>query len=110
MTRLATENRASNSGWSAKVISLDHEVAGVFRPALFALLGASALLLLIACINVANLLLARATARRREVALRAAIGASRARLVRLFLTESALLAAVGAVVGVIIAFASVKGL
>lgn len=109
-TRLAAENRATNKDWTAGVVTLDREVAGVFRPALFALLGASALLLVIACINVANLLLARATARQREVAVRAAIGASRSRLVRLFLTESLVLAAIGATVGLVIAVGSVKGL
>ena len=109
-TTLGAEFKATNAGWSAKVIELDRETVGVFRPGLFALFGASALLLLIACINVANLLLARASARRREVALRAAIGASRSDLVRLFLTESVLLAAGGAVLGIVVAVLSVKTL
>jgi putative ABC transport system permease protein len=94
--RLGNEFRGTNAGWTPKVIELDRETAGVFRPGLFALFGASALLLTLACINVANLLLARASGRRREVALRSAIGASRGRLVRLFLTESVVLAAAGA--------------
>jgi len=109
-TRLAQENPPSNQNWGVRAVRLDHEVAGVFRPGLFALFGASALLLLIACLNVANLLLARATTRRREVAVRAAIGASRGRLVRLFFTESLVLAAMGAAVGLAVAVLSVKGL
>src|SRR5919107_1031215 len=109
-TRLGAEFRATNAGWSPKVIELDRETAGVFRPGLFALFGASALLLFIACINVANLLLARAASRRREVALRAAIGASRPRLIRLFLTESLVLAVAGSALGLGIAVASVRGL
>jgi putative ABC transport system permease protein len=109
-TRLADENPPSNMNWGVRAVRLDQEIAGVFRPGLFALLGASALLLLIACLNVANLLLARATARRREVAVRAAIGASRGRLVRLFFTESLVLAAMGAATGLVVAVASVKGL
>ena len=109
-TRLGQENPPSNQNWGARAVRLDQEIAGVFRPGLFALLGASAVLLLIACLNVANLLLARATARRREVAVRAAIGASRGRLVRLFFTESLVLAAMGAAVGLVVAVVSVKGL
>ena len=109
-SRLARENPPSNMNWGVRAVPLVQEVAGVFRPGLFALLGASALLLLIACLNVANLLLARATTRRREVAVRAAIGATRARLVRLFFTESLVLAAMGATLGLIVAVVSVKGL
>jgi predicted permease len=109
-SRLGRENPPSNQNWGVRAVRLDQEIAGVFRPGLFALFGASALLLLIACLNVANLLLARATARRREVAVRAAIGASRGRLVRLFFTESLVLAAMGAAVGLAVAVLSVKAL
>jgi len=109
-TRLGHDYPATNTGWGVRAVQLDREVAGIFRPALYALLAAAALLLLIACLNVANLLLARATARRREVAVRAAIGASRGRLVRLFFTESLLLAAMGAALGLAVAIASVKAL
>jgi predicted permease len=107
---LGRQFRATNAGWTPKAIELGRETAGVFRPGLFALFGASALLLLIACINVANLLLARASSRRREVALRSAIGASRRDLVRLFLTESVVLAVAGAMVGLVVAVLSVKAL
>ena len=108
--RLALEFKNTNGGWGAFAVGLDREIVGAFRPGLFALLAASAILLLIACLNVANLLLARATSRRREVAVRAAIGASRGRLLRLFLTESVVLAALGATLGLAVAALSVKGL
>ena len=108
--RLAQENTGTNGGWGARALKLDREVAGIFRPALFALFGAAGLLLVIACINVANLLLARATARQREVAIRAAMGASRARLVRHLLAESLVLGAMGGLLGLGIAIASVRGL
>ena len=106
--RLAEEYPATNAGWTVRAIPLDDEVAGGFRPALFALLGASSLLLLIACINVANLLLARGATRRREVALRSAIGASRGRVARLFLTEGAVLAALGTALGLVLAVTAVR--
>ena len=109
-TRLGTENPATNGGWGVRLVRLDREIAGIFRPALFALFGAAGLLLIIACINVANLLLARATARQREVAIRAAIGASRGRLVRQLLTESLVLAMLGALFGFAVAVVAVKGL
>jgi putative ABC transport system permease protein len=109
-TRLGTEFKATNGEWGARAVPLAHEVEGYFRPALFALFGAAAFLLLITCTNVASLLLARATVREREVAVRAAIGASRGRLVRQFLTESILLALMGTAFGVVLAVVSVRAL
>jgi predicted permease len=108
--RLGQEHPSTNGEWSARALPVAHEIVGFFRPALFALFGAAALLLGITCTNVASLMLARATVREREVAVRAAIGAGRARLVRQFLTESVLLAAMGATLGVTLAVVAVRAL
>lgn len=101
--QLARSYPATNEGWTATVVPLHTQLAGQSRDTLVFLLGAVGLVLLIACINVANLLLARGLGRRQEVAVRAAIGASRGRLVRQFVTESVLLGLVGGVAGLLIA-------
>ena len=108
--RLGQENPSTNGDYTARAVPLATEIVGFFRPALFALFGAAAFLLVITCTNVASLLLARATVREREVAVRAAIGASRSRLIRQFLTESVLLAVMGTTLGVAVAVVSVKAL
>jgi putative ABC transport system permease protein len=106
--QLEREHPDFNTGWGVNIVPLRDQVAGKVRTALWALLVAVGLLLVIACTNVANLLLARAAARQREIAIRLAIGANRARLIRQLLTESLILSIAGAAGGIAIAWAGVR--
>jgi putative ABC transport system permease protein len=111
MNRVAAALDAQHPKWSpgrrVRVVSLHHHLVGRVRQWMLMLLGSVALVLLIACTNVANLMLARATSRAREIGIRAALGASRWRLVRGLLVEGLVLSVLGAALGVLLAYAGV---
>jgi putative ABC transport system permease protein len=106
--RLSDQYRETNKGWGIRVVSLSKFSAGEFRPALLILLCAVGLVLLIACANVASLLLARGVTYQKELAIRSAIGASRLVVLRRILGETLLLSGVGGVAGLLLAWAAVR--
>jgi putative ABC transport system permease protein len=107
---LEAEHPDSNAGWGASVRSLSDVMVGQARPQLLILLASAGLVLLIACVNVAQMTLARGSGRSQEMAIRAALGAGRARVVRQLLAENLLISLFGSALGVLLAIGCLKGL
>jgi predicted permease len=110
MAQLGKEHPNNDSGWSVLVVPLYSEVVGNTRSMLLVLLGAVGIVLLIACANAANLLLARASARQREISVRLALGAPRLRVIRQLITESLIISLAGGALGLALAFGGVRAL